>query len=85
MRKQIKVSADPLEEKQKEINGNVAASATVATEENFVARRKLDNMFNKHIQKRKLQVVRPVIGYNSYAIVDALLAQYGMCSRFCCK
>lgn len=78
MRKQIKLNPEPAEQKYVELNGNSNSNPFFA-DETCLAQRKLENMFNKHINKRKFhQVVRQVMVVDTYIIVDNLLAQYSI-------
>ena len=63
-----------------EFNAN-SNSNLVTVDETCVAQRKLENMFNKHMQKRRLQFSKPVVHVDTYVVIDNLLNQHG--NDFC--
>ena len=75
VRKQIKLNPEAAEQGYVELNGN-SNSNTFFADETCLAQRKLENMFNKHINKRKYQVVKQITVVDTYVIIDNLLAQY---------
>lgn len=75
IRKQIRMNPDPMA--YTELNGNSNSNPFFA-DETCLAARKLENMFNKHINKRKYQVVKQITFVDTFVVVDNLLAQYSI-------
>jgi len=78
MRKQVKLQPDSPEMKYSEFNANSNSNLMINTaDETCIAKRKLENMFNKHMQKRRFQIGKPMVHVDTYAVIDSLLNQHG--------
>lgn len=76
-RKQVKMNPESPENKCVEFNTNSNSNLITANEEHCHAKKKLENMFNKHMQKRKMQPAKPTVQIDFFTAIDALLNQYG--------
>lgn len=81
MTKHRKLNSDVDVEDQRYIELNAQTGARInplpTSEEPGVAQKKLDNLFQKQMQRKRLQVVKPSAFVDTFGAIDNLLGQQG--------